>query len=75
MEGLSATARVTVLAAPTSVSLPETLRVLLGDTCQLTPVRLELVRKTFADAGLRVLLWSFEEKELEPCQDSAEKKC
>ena len=30
---------------------------------------------TFADAGLRVLLWSFEEKELEPCQDSAEKKC
>ena len=54
-------------------------RALRADTaviaCQLTPERLELVRKTFADAGLRVLLWSFEEKELEPCQDSAEKKC
>ena len=54
-------------------------RALRADTaviaCQLTPERLELARKTFADAGLRVLLWSFEEKELEPCQDSAEKKC
>lgn len=54
-------------------------RVLRADTaviaCQLTPARLELARKVFADAGLRVLLWSFEEKELEPCRDSAEKKC
>ena len=54
-------------------------RALRADTaviaCQLTPARLELARKVFADAGLRVLLWSFEEKELEPCQDSTEKKC
>ena len=54
-------------------------RVLRADTvviaCELTPERLNLARKVFADAGLRVMLWSFEEKELEPCQDSAEKKC
>ena len=54
-------------------------RALRADTaviaCQLTPARLELARKVFAEAGLRVTLWSFEEKELEPCQDSAEKKC
>ena len=54
-------------------------RALRADTaviaCQLTPARLELARKVFADAGLRVMLWSFEEKELEPCQDSTEKKC
>ena len=54
-------------------------RALRADTaviaCQLTPARLELARKVFADAGLRVMLWSFEEKELEPCQDSIEKKC
>ena len=54
-------------------------RALRADTaviaCQLTPERLELARKIFADAGLRVLLWSFEEKELEPCQDSIGKKC
>ena len=54
-------------------------RALRADTaviaCQLTPARLELARKVFADAGLRVTLWSFEEKELEPCQDSTGKKC
>ena len=54
-------------------------RALRADTaviaCQLTPARLELARKVLADAGLRVTLWSFEEKELEPCQDSTEKKC
>ena len=54
-------------------------RALRADTaviaCQLTPARLELARKVFADAGLRVMLWSFEEKELEPCQDSTGKKC
>ena len=54
-------------------------RVLRADTvviaCELTPERLNLARKVFADAGLRVMLWSFEEKELEPCQDSTGKKC
>jgi len=54
-------------------------RVLRADTaviaCELTPERLKLARKAFADAGLRVMLWSFEEKELEPCQDSTGKKC
>ena len=54
-------------------------RALRADTaviaCQLTPARLELARRAFADAGLRVTLWSFEEKELEPCQDSTGKKC
>ena len=54
-------------------------RVLRADTaviaCQLTPERLKLAQKTLADAGLRVMLWSFEEKELEPCQDSTGKKC
>ena len=54
-------------------------RALRADTvviaCQLTPARLELARKVFADAGLRVMLWSFEEKELEPCQDWTGKKC
>ena len=54
-------------------------RALRADTaviaCQLTPARLALARKVFADAGLRVMLWSFEEKELEPCQDSTGKKC
>ena len=54
-------------------------RVLRADTvviaCQLTSERLKLAQKAFADAGLRVILWSFEEKELEPCQDSTGKKC
>ena len=54
-------------------------RVLRADTvviaCELTPERLNLARKVFADAGLRVMLWSFEEKELEPCQNSTGKKC
>ena len=54
-------------------------RVLRADTvviaCQLTSERLKLARKAFADAGLRVMLWSFEEKELEPCQNSTGKKC
>ena len=54
-------------------------RVLRADTvviaCQLTSERLKLARKALADAGLRVMLWSFEEKELEPCQDSTGKKC
>ena len=43
--------------------------------CQLTPERLALARKVFADAGVRVTLWSCEEKELDPCQNSDEKKC
>ena len=54
-------------------------RVLRADTvviaCELTPERLNLARKVFADVGLRVMLWSFEEKELEPCQNSTGKKC
>ena len=54
-------------------------RVLRADTaviaCELTPERLKLARKALADAGLRVTLWNFEEKELEPCQDSTGKKC
>ena len=54
-------------------------RALRADTvviaCQLTPERLKVVRKVFADAGVRVTLWSFEEKELEPCQNSTGKKC
>ena len=43
--------------------------------CQLTPERLALARKVFADAGVRVTRWSCEEKELDPCQNSDEKKC
>ena len=42
--------------------------------CQLTPVRLRLAQKVFAEAGVRVTLWSCEEKELETCQDSTVKK-
>ena len=55
------------------------IRALRADTvviaCQLTPERLALARKVFADAGVRVTLWSCEEKELDPCQNSDEKKC
>ena len=43
--------------------------------CQLTPARLRLAKKVFTEAGVRVTLWSCEEKELEPCQDSTVKKC
>ena len=32
--------------------------------CQLTPARLRLAKKEFAEAGVRVTLWSCEEKEL-----------
>lgn len=43
-------------------------RALRADTvviaCQLTPERLKLARKVFADAGLKVTLWICEEKEL-----------
>ena len=44
------------------------IRALRADTvviaCQLTPERLKLARKVFADAGVRTTLWSCEEKEL-----------
>ena len=54
------------------------IRALRADTvviaCQLMPERLKLARKVFADAGVRVTLWSCEEKELETCQDSTVKK-
>ena len=60
-------------------SVKVAVRALRADTaviaCELSPERLEVARKAFADAGLRVLLWSFEEKELEPCQNSTGKKC
>ena len=42
--------------------------------CQLTPARLQLAQKVFTEAGVRVTLWSCEEKELEICQDSTAKK-
>ena len=55
------------------------IRALRADTvviaCQLTPARLRLARKVFAEAGVRVMLWSCEEKELKTCQDSTVKKC
>ena len=54
------------------------IRALRADTvviaCQLTPARLRLAQKVFAEAGVRVTLWSCEEKELETCQDSTVKK-
>ena len=57
---------------------PAVIRALRVDTvviaCQLTPVRLRLAQKVFAEAGVRVTLWSCEEKELETCQDSTVKK-
>jgi len=60
-------------------SAKSAVRSLRADTvviaCQLTPDRLRLACKVFADAGVRVTLWSCEEKELEPCQDSTGKKC
>ena len=55
------------------------IRALRADTvviaCQLTPERLKLAQRVFADAGVRVTLWSCEEKELETCQNSTVKKC
>ena len=42
--------------------------------CQLTPARLRLAKKVFTEAGVRVMLWSCEEKELKTCQDSTAKK-
>ena len=55
------------------------IRALRADTvviaCQLTPARLRLAKKVFAEAGVRVTLWSCEEKELKPCQNSTVKKC
>ena len=54
------------------------IRALRADTvviaCQLTPARLRLAQKVFAEAGVRVMLWSCEEKELETCQNSTVKK-
>ena len=62
----------TLLSAKTAI------RALRADTvviaCQLTPARLRLAQKVFAEAGVRVTLWSCEEKELETCQDSTVKK-
>ncbi len=59
-------------------SAKSVIRALRADTvviaCQLTPVRLRLAQKVFAEAGARVTLWSCEEKELETCQDSTVKK-